>query len=128
MIADNRVQMPAAQLTQAALQMPDRCSVSDIAQNPQLVVLADNPIDIGHDCFIVRIGVCGLAEIEPGIVKHHALRPILGGLASLRGEESVILRVPRVERGESAQHADQRMPEMRVSSEILHDLLFFLNM
>jgi hypothetical protein len=36
--------------------------------------------------------------------------------------------VPRVERGESAQHADQRMPEMRVSSEILHDLLFFLNM
>lgn len=65
MIADNRVQMPAAQLTQAALQMPDRCSVSDIAQNPQLVVLADNPIDIGHDCFIVRIGVCGLAEIEP---------------------------------------------------------------
>lgn len=95
MIADNRVQMPAAQLTQAALQMPDRCSVSDIAQNPQLVVLADNPIDIGHDCFIVRIGVCGLAEIEPGIVKHHALRPILGGLASLRGEESVILRVPR---------------------------------
>ena len=128
MIADNRVQMPAAQLTQAALQMPDRCSVSDIAQNPQLVVLADNPIDIGHDCFIVCIGVRGLAEIEPGIVKHHALRPILGGLASLRGEESVILCVPRVERGESAQHADQRMPEMRVSSEILHDLLFFLNM
>ena len=72
----------------------------------------------------MRVRVGRLAKVHLRIVRDDLLGPILGGLAPLFAQNLQVSGAPWVERGESAQHGDKWVAEMRVCGEILHCCLF----
>ena len=120
MVADHTMQMLAIERSQAVLQMGQRCAETDITQNPQLVIRADQSVDMIHNRLVMRIRIGSLTKCRT-CTERRFLGPILGDSATLRSQHLLVTRARRVKRREPSQHRDQRMPEMRVGREIPHD-------
>lgn len=83
MVADHTMQMLAIERSQAVLQMGQRCAETDITQNPQLIIRADQSVDMIHNRLVMRIRIGDLTKRQTR-AERLLLGPILGGLAIMR--------------------------------------------